>query len=269
VAKLELLHARPQPAPQPGLAPILFVHGSYCGAWIWAEQFMPYFARHGYVCHAVSLRGHGGSEGIYDHASLDDYVTDVRAALAHIGGRAIVVGHSMGGLVVQHCLALEPGIEAAILMSSVPPSGVGSSALYMSMYSPDVLIQFGLLQSLGPAAVKGDIIRRALFSDQTSAKDVAHMMPRFQKESHTICVELLNPARPRLPRRQDAPPILVIGGDDDTLLPSSAFIETATYFDADLKILKGAPHGLMVDSAWWQPTADTVLDWLRDLPPKA
>ena len=224
---------------------------------------MPYFAEAGYASHAVSLRGHGGSQGHYSFASLDDYVTDVRSAIDHIGGRCILVGHSMGGLVAQHCLADCPGIEAAVLMSSVPPSGLAASALYLSVFSPDVWMQLALLQSLGPATVKGEVIRKALFSPDTPTETVAHLLPRFQMESHRICAELLNPPRPRLPRPAGRPPILVMGGDRDVLLPSFGLYETATYFDAELDILSGAPHGLMLDTSWWQPVADRTLSWLE------
>lgn len=42
--------------------PLVFVHGSYHGAWCWRENFMPYFAAAGYDTYAISLRGQGGSE---------------------------------------------------------------------------------------------------------------------------------------------------------------------------------------------------------------
>ncbi|MDO8608780.1 MAG: alpha/beta fold hydrolase [Phaeospirillum sp.] len=260
--KLELLYCRATTPPPSERPPILFVHGSYCGAWVWEEQFMPYFAEAGFTSHAVSLRGHGGSEGRFNHASLDDYVSDVRSAMDHVGEPCILIGHSMGGLVVQHCLTGENEVEAAVLLSSVPPSGLASSALHMSMYSPDVCIQLGLLQSLGPSALKDDVIRRALFSNSTPTELVAHLLPRFQPESQNICVELLNPVRPRLPRPRGKTPILVMGGDHDVLVPSLALLETAAYFDADLDVLTGAPHVLMLDTSWWKPVADKTLAWL-------
>jgi pimeloyl-ACP methyl ester carboxylesterase len=43
-------------------SPILFVHGAWHGAWCW-ENFLPYFADRGYGAYAVSLRGHGASQG--------------------------------------------------------------------------------------------------------------------------------------------------------------------------------------------------------------
>lgn len=223
---------------------------------------MPFFAHAGFVSHAVSLRGHGDSEGRFDSASLDDYVSDVRQAIAHVGGRCILVGHSLGGLVVQHCLAGESGVKAAILMSSVPPSGLASSAMYMSIFSPDVCLQLGVLQSAGPSAVKGEVIRKALFSQDTPAEDVEQLLPRFQQESHRIGIELLNPVRPTRPNPDDHMPILVMGGDKDILVPSFTLYETANYFKADLDVMVGAPHGLMLDTLWWEPSADKVLSWL-------
>ena len=258
---LELLHCRATAPQSPGCPPILFVHGSYCGAWVWAEQFMPYFAEAGFTSFAVSLRGHGESEGRFNQASLDDYVDDVRSAIDKLGGNCILVGHSMGGLVVQHCLT-DPRVKAMVLMSSVPPSGLASSALHMSIHSPDVLIQLGLLQSLGPSAVRGEVIRRALFSVATPADTVAHLLPRFQQESQAISVQLLSPPRPPLPRPAERRPILVLGGDRDILVPSGALYETSTYFGGDLDVLAGAPHGLMLDTVWWQISADRILAWL-------
>jgi pimeloyl-ACP methyl ester carboxylesterase len=261
--KLELLNCHPPQGPIPGRPSLLFVHGSYCGAWVWAEHFMPFFARHGWTSHAVSLRGHGESEGGFNYASVADYVADIHTAMDHVGGEVILVGHSMGGLLVQHCLSGDDRIRGAVLMSSVPPSGLMSSTLHLSMFSPDVCLQFGLLQALGPSMVKGDVIRRAFFSDATPADTLTHLLPRLQKESHRICAELFNPARPRLPLGSRRPDILVMGGDRDVLVPASALMETATYFDAELSMLLGAPHGLMLDDCWWQPTAERMLSWLE------
>ena len=96
--KLEILRCQPNRSVVDP-PPILFVHGSYCAAWIWAEKFMPYFAEQGFSCAAVSLRGHGGSEGLLSWASLADYVDDVTSAVAQMDSPPILVGHSMGGLV--------------------------------------------------------------------------------------------------------------------------------------------------------------------------
>ena len=264
---LEFLHCKGAGRkPKDTRGTVLFVHGAYCGAWIWAETFLPYFCQQGWDCYAVSLRGHGGSEGALSWSTLADYVDDIEAAMERVGEPVVLIGHSMGGLVVQHYLARPgkaKGVQAAALIATVPPSGVASSAMHMSMIAPDLLWQLGLLQTLGPDAVSHHVIQRAFLSRDTPVEEVQALLPKLQKESNRVATDLLAPPQPTPPPLSERPPILVIGGDADAFLPVSAFRETATYWGADLKILQGAPHGIMVDSIWWQPAADTVIEWLE------
>ena len=67
-------------------SPVLFVHGGYCDAWCWDAKFLPWFARHGYSAHALSLRGHGTSDGrdLLWHTGLDDYAADVERVCASL-----------------------------------------------------------------------------------------------------------------------------------------------------------------------------------------
>eukprot|EP00955_Chlamydomonas_euryale_P040753 351801-Chlamydomonas_euryale.AAC.16 len=44
-----------------GRPPLLFLHGSYHGAWCWQENFLPFFADVGYNAYALSFRGQGES----------------------------------------------------------------------------------------------------------------------------------------------------------------------------------------------------------------
>ena len=255
---LEILHmpAERAAAKRP---PILFVHGSYSSAHIWSVRFMPYFSEKGFTCNAVSLRGHGGSDGLLNWATLADYGEDLAEAMRRMDQPPILIGHSLGGMVVQQALATHK-MAAAVLLASVPPSGLGSSAMHLSMFAPDILWQLGLLQSLGPQAVSAETMARAFLSEEASHDTKALLMSQLQLESPRAAAELMAPAQPALPAAK--PPILVLGGDADRFLPTSAFRETATYFGADLMILKGAPHVLMVDDGWWQTAADEIIGWL-------
>lgn len=257
--KLEILHAPAKKSAKPR-PPVVFVHGSYSTAHIWEPRFLPYFSENGYGCHALSLRGHGASEGMLSWASLADYVEDVAGVIAGLDEPPVLIGHSMGGLVVQHLLARHKP-RAAVMLATVPPSGLGSSAMHMSMIAPDVLWQLGLLQSLGPDAVSPDVMARAMLSADGKGAG-QKLLTYLQRESPRVAAELLAPSQPTPVRGEDKPPILVLGGDADLFLPVSAFRETATFFGAELKILPGAPHGLMIDDVWWQPTADEILSWL-------
>lgn len=257
--KLELLHALPATATD--RPPLLLVHGSYCGAWVWEESFLPALAQAGYPTYAVSLRGHGRSEGDATFASLADYIQDVESAIDRLGGRCILIGHSMGGLIAQHCLRPGHGLAGLVLLSSVPPNGLAGAALNMMLASPELWFQFGLLQSLGPAAVSAALIRKALFADETPDAEVLRLLPRFQSESLRIAFDLTTP--PPLPRPDPAVPVLVLGGTADPLIPLGALHQTAAHFRAELAVLEGAPHGVMLDPAWVAPTLERIISWLQ------
>src|SRR6478735_2105335 len=88
-------------------APLVFVHGAVHAAWCWDEHFLDYFADNGYRCIAFSLRGHGGSslgEKALNACSIADYVDDMRAVINQLPLHPVLVGHSMGGFIVQKYL---------------------------------------------------------------------------------------------------------------------------------------------------------------------
>lgn len=120
---LEIL-AAPAAQSRPGMPPLLFIHGAYTAAWCWAEHFLPYFAQAGFNCQALSLSGHGASRrrDHLDSYSIDDYIKDVAEVTAQLPVPPVLIGHSMGGFVVQKYLEQYPA-AAAVLMCSVPPQG--------------------------------------------------------------------------------------------------------------------------------------------------
>ena len=99
--------------------PLLFVHGAYVAAWCWEEHFQPWFAHRGWSTYAVSLSGHGKSRNRehLDSYSIDDYVRDVAEVAARLPAPPILIGHSMGGMVVQKYLE-QYDAPATVLMSS-------------------------------------------------------------------------------------------------------------------------------------------------------
>jgi hypothetical protein len=66
--KLEVITREPESDAHP--TPVLFVHAMFHGAWCWEEYFLPYFAQHRYVVHALSLCGHAGSAGVCEAKTM-------------------------------------------------------------------------------------------------------------------------------------------------------------------------------------------------------
>lgn len=104
--------------------PLLFVHGNFHGSWMW-RFFLDYFSSRGISCYALNFRGHWLSRGHAElgRAAVDDYVQDVHECLAAIGGQAILIGHSMGGVVSQKAAEGTP-LKKLILLDSAPCKAV-------------------------------------------------------------------------------------------------------------------------------------------------
>src|SRR5512138_649157 len=102
--KLELTSRYPVQSEHP--TPLLFIHGMMHGAWCWEVHFLDYFAQHGFDAYAVNLRGHGNSDG-WKHlrwTRIADFVDDVDVAVQQLPAAPVLIGHSMGGFVIQKYL---------------------------------------------------------------------------------------------------------------------------------------------------------------------
>jgi pimeloyl-ACP methyl ester carboxylesterase len=120
---------------------ILCVHGAHCAAACFMA-LLPLLASAGYPSYAVSLRGHGGSWqpstfAFHALSNIDSYVADVIAANDFISSERpemalILVGHSMGGGVLQRALGVWTAVAplrrkpaGLVLLASAPLSGGG------------------------------------------------------------------------------------------------------------------------------------------------
>jgi pimeloyl-ACP methyl ester carboxylesterase len=86
---------------------VILVHGWSCDARYWREQLTDLAARHRVV--TVDLAGHGHSGMGRETSTMRAFGEDVRAVADTVGGdQLILVGHSMGGLVVAEAARLMP-----------------------------------------------------------------------------------------------------------------------------------------------------------------
>lgn len=241
--------------------PLLFVHGAYTAAWCWDEHFLPFFAEAGYAAYALSLSGHGGSHGReqLDSFAIADYVADV----AHVAGRLpappVLIGHSMGGFVVQKYLE-DHCVPGAVLMCSVPPQGLMASAFGLMFSKPGLMKE--LNRMMGGGQVSLDTLRDALFNQPVAVDDLKRYSRLSQPESWRAIwdMTLFN-----LPRAAHVckTPLLVLGAESDHLIPASLVEMTARSHGVDAEIFSGMGHGLMLEREWRKP-AQRILDWLGE-----
>ncbi len=259
---LELISHGPASPAHP--APLLFVHGAFVAAWCWDDYFLPYFARRGFEAHALSLRGHGGSGGqeALSLAGMDDYETDVLRIVRHIGKPPVIVGHSMGGMVVQRCL-YRANAAAAVLMASVPPEGLFGSSFLLAARDPGLFGEINLILNARAGFAAARDLRRAVFSERLADAEVERHLARMQPESQRAMFDLSWPQH-LFTGRAKGIPVLVLGGAKDAFFPASMVESTARIYGVEAEILPDIAHAMMLDPDWRQAAA-RIVEWLSGI----
>ncbi|MFM1991118.1 MAG: hypothetical protein RJA99_4075 [Pseudomonadota bacterium] len=256
--RLEMLSLRARDRTRP---PILMVHGAYTHAGSWMRTFMPWFAAHGHDVHALSLRGHGGSDGggMIDAWGLDDYGTDVQRALDAIGRPAIVFGSSMGGLVVQRLIAKGLAPRAAVLLSSVPPGGLIAAVSRMALRRPTSL---GNLFQVAIGARGGRGLLELLAHDPLPADEDTAVARLLGRESGRALWEMTWAPMAGAPAsRATDVPMLAVHGTQDQMIPPSALEEIVARWGAEPMRVDGIGHVVMIERRW-RTVAGAIARWL-------
>jgi pimeloyl-ACP methyl ester carboxylesterase len=244
-----------------GKPPLLFVHGAYVGAWCWDENFLDWFAARGYPAYAVSLRGHGGSPGrdrLTDFG-LADYAADVAAAAAGLAQPPVLIGHSMGALVVQKHLERHPGTAAAMVLACpVPSYGLMPSSFSLAFTRPSLFAGLNEVANGGRAAP--EVLAEALFYGTPDAECLDRCYQRMQRESRRALFDMSGWGLP-MPWGAQRPPTLVIGAGRDALFSAGEAGTTARLLGAEYALLPDIGHAVMLD-AGWEEAASAIADWL-------
>lgn len=242
--------------------PLLFVHGGYIHSGCWDLQFLPHFSALGFDSHALDLPGHGASAGREQlHGfDLNHYASDVAEVARTLPEPPVLIGHSMGALVVQRFL--ERGNAAGIvMMAPVPSTGLTASTIQLSARLPDFLVEAARAVRGQYSARTIEVMRKAYFPPEATHEDFAAFKTLIQDESTTAIAEMMALAW-RPPRRtRPRIPALVIGGELDAIFPSSLLHFTAAGWNAETCVIPRAGHMMMMGPQW-RPAADRIADWL-------
>lgn len=111
---------------------IVFIHGLFMNPISW-EPWMKYFEDLGYKCYAPSYPFHDGKTNELRNSinpalgklTLSEVIDSLTVFIDKLPEKPILIGHSMGGLVVQILIERKKGV-AGICISSAPPKGIFS-----------------------------------------------------------------------------------------------------------------------------------------------
>ncbi|BBX16434.1 alpha/beta hydrolase [Mycolicibacterium duvalii] len=239
--------------------PLLFVHGAWHAAWCWDDHFLDFFADRGYHAVALSLRGHGTSTTAKPlrRCSFADYLADIAAVADTLPTAPVLVGHSMGGYLVQKYLQTRAA-PAAVLMASMPPSGYIASGLRWLRRHPWHFARMSATGRSLPYVGTLALARERFFSPSTPDDVVANCVARLQEESARSGLDGLYD-RPR-PERVETP-VLVLGARRDGAVTELEVHETARAYRTTAELFPDMGHNMMLEPGW-AAVGNRIDEWL-------
>ena len=258
--KLEIISKYPVKNQHP--TPLLFIHGTFHGASCWDVHFLDYFAQHGFAAHAVNLRGHGHSDGWEKlrWTRIADFVDDVAQAVQQLPSPPVLIGHSMGGFIIQKYLE-EHDAPGAVLLSSPPPSGLLRAVLRIARRSPLAFAKCNLTLSLRPVIATPELAREAFFSADFPDDLLLAYWKRMQDESYMAFLDLVALDLPKPAKVKT--PLLILGAARDNMLKPSEIEATARAYHTQCQIIPDVAHNSMLELRW-QSVAERILVWLTE-----
>jgi pimeloyl-ACP methyl ester carboxylesterase len=217
-------------------------------------------ASHGHQVHAVRLRGHDRPPGRIWHR-VHHYVQDVHEAAARFPEPPVLVGHSLGGLVVQKYLEHGPA-QGAVLLAPLPRRGMGVPVARLTVRHPAAMLAANLSLRLRPLVATPKLVRELFYTPDTPQALVEDTFARLQDESWPALLDTLV-VWPR--HRRVQVPMLVLGAEHDGFFTAGEMRRIAAAYGTEAEIVRGIGHNLMLDQGW-EKVADRIDAWVGQLP---
>ncbi|MFI9121569.1 alpha/beta fold hydrolase [Streptomyces bikiniensis] len=217
-----------------GAPAVVLAHGWTCSVAFWAEQIRALSADHRVI--AYDQRGHGRSPdpgpGGYSTTALADDLEAVLSATLATGERAVLAGHSMGGMTIM-AAAERHGLRdhaAAVLLCSTGPSRLTAEATVVPLGPSGLRTRLtaavlGSKAPLGPVnAVSKKVLKYATMGPGSAPEKVdacariVHACPRGPRHGWSQVLAGLDLERGVRALRL---PVAVLVGTADRLTPAA------------------------------------------------
>ena len=250
---------------------IVFVHGMYMTPLCW-EQWGARFQTKGYRCLApawpgrdkpIDLQRQNHPDPELGRLTLRNVIDHLAKTIQALDEKPVLIGHSMGGLIVQ--LLRQRGLAAAtVAIDSAPPLGVISTRWsFIKANFPHI----------NPFMPQGSPIRMTFEQFQ-----YAFMNGHPLEEQRTAFEKYIVPESRRVPGqsltwaakidfKKPGTPLLFVGGSNDHIIPASLNRTNAAKYERsgstiDFKEFPGRTHFIIAEKNW-EEVADHVLSWLN------
>ncbi|QAU38381.1 alpha/beta fold hydrolase [Bradyrhizobium guangdongense] len=225
----------------PGATPLIFLHGIGGAARAWRQQLATFGGRF----HAIAwdMPGYGGSAPLASVSiaalagALQQFIDQIGAA------KPILVGHSIGGMIVQKWLTQSPKLARAVVLAQTSPAfgkadGDWQKSFLEARLGP--LNRGETMRSLAPSLV------RELVGDDPDPKGMElarECMASVPEASYRAMMLALIGFDQRSTLKEITVPTLLLSGSKDNNAPAPMMAKMATYIPAaEYAELPGVGH---------------------------
>lgn len=228
-------------AGNPGATPLIFLHGIGGAARAWRHQLAGFSDRYRTI--AWDMPGYGGSVPL-DSVSIATLADALQRFIEQLGAdRPILVGHSIGGMIVQKWLVQAPKLARAIVLAQTSPAFGKSDGDWQKSF---IAARLGPLDrgetmtSLAPSLVQ------ELVGDDPDPKGMElarECMANVPEASYRAMMLALIGFDQRSTLKDIAVPTLLLSGSKDSNAPAPMMAKTTTYIpSAQYVELAGVGH---------------------------
>jgi pimeloyl-ACP methyl ester carboxylesterase len=249
---------------------IIFIHGLHENAHSWTN-WKPFFENLGYLCYTPNYPYHEGKavelrqnpNTLLANVRMRDVVSHYTEFIDSLADKTppILIGHSMGGLIVQKLIQAQKG-SLGVCITSASPRGV------LSFKWSFIKSNIGTINPL-----KGN----SLFCGSRDWFHYAICNTLTRQESDAIYENAVIPESRNIPRSSRGidgkidfkiphAPLLFVSAEKDHIIPISLNIKNVkSYKDknsiTEFKEFKGRSHSICVQSGW-EEVAQFIEDWI-------
>lgn len=241
--------------------PIVMQHGMWHAAWCWGP-WQELLASWGWESHAHSLPGHGRSpeQRPIRRCTLDYYLPFLKAEIDRLPRKPVLMGHSMGGALVQwYFRYIDDQLPAAVLVSPWVSHNALIAGLPLFLKADPVGVFRVLTDWSATPFVRSPQAAAHLLLGENRAVTPEWLHEQLGPESALVMMQH-NPPH-WYPPNKVATPILWIAAENDAVLSLDSQRRSAAHYQADFIVVEKAGHNIMHERCQAE-VAQAIHDWL-------
>jgi len=249
---------------------IVLVHGMFMNHTCW-ENWIPRYQAKGYRVIAPDWPGRDQIRGglrknhpdpQLPKLKLSDVIEHFMGILKKLDEKPAIIGHSMGGLVVQLLLQRDLAV-AGVAIDPAPPMGVFTTAPSFLKANLPAINFFQINQ---PALMTFEQFQYAFVNTLPEADQRAAYDRYVVPESRRVPIQSLGAAG-KVDFRKPHPPLLITAGEKDNIVPASLNRTNYNRYKAsssltEFKEFAGRDH-FVIGEKGWEEVADYCLAWIE------